>query len=358
MRSHTDVQIFGVLGQQSALDDVQVVGIDLGLVRANRVLPSAQRGDNGLHVEVTALHDTHLDRSTAAGATLLRKLEQLGLESPCVRQVRLHHDTGGVGEELWLRQYFLEETHGQMGVLILLHVEVDKLGALLAVFVNVGIVDGSLVEFRHTANKFGERLLIVERVCLGVDTRNLHRDIVDVRFLKSLEIAVVALVGFLVSEHHLTEQVDVLANLLVETCGKVIGEVRTCSVDDDARGVHAKALLDDGYGNGIEIVTERLVHLEQEAVASVEKLGHSIFVDEGLDALGEFLGVAYLRRLVEHLHQELLVAGSLHHCCILVLFCSFGRRDACLAGVIQRHQPLFYFFYCWLFHIKIFVCLV
>ena len=66
MRSHTDVQILRVLGQKSALNDMQVVGIHLGLVRANRVLPSAQRGNNSLHIEVTALHDTHLDRCTAA----------------------------------------------------------------------------------------------------------------------------------------------------------------------------------------------------------------------------------------------------------------------------------------------------
>ena len=57
-----------------------------------------------------------------------------------------------------------------MGILVLLHIEVDELGALLAVFVNVGIVDGSLVKLRHTAHQFRERLLIVEGVGLGIDT--------------------------------------------------------------------------------------------------------------------------------------------------------------------------------------------
>ena len=63
---HADMQVLGVLWQQAALYDVEVVGVDLGLVRAHRVLPSAQRCHYCLHLKVTSLHDTHLYRSASA----------------------------------------------------------------------------------------------------------------------------------------------------------------------------------------------------------------------------------------------------------------------------------------------------
>ena len=273
---------------------MQVVGIDLSLVRAHRVLPSAQRSHHGLHVEVAALHDTHLDRRTSALAAFLGKLDEFGLEVPCIRQVRLHHDAGRIVEELWLRQHFLEEAHGEVSVLVFLHVEVDELRTLLAILINVWVVDGCLVEFRHAAYELRERLLIVKCMGLGVDTRDLDRDVVDVWLLESFKVAVVALVGFFIAQHHLTEEVDVLSDLLFEAFSKVLGEMRTCSIDDDARGIHSQTLLDDRDGDRVEIVAESLIDLEEEGIALVKELWDSILVDEHLDTLGEFLVVADL----------------------------------------------------------------
>ena len=66
VRSHTDMEVFGILGQQTALDDMQIVGIYLCLVGAYGVLPSSQRGHYRFHLQVASLHDTHLDGCTAA----------------------------------------------------------------------------------------------------------------------------------------------------------------------------------------------------------------------------------------------------------------------------------------------------
>ena len=61
MRCHTDMQHLGILGFQAALDDMQIIGVHLCLVRTDRVRPSTKVTHDILHVEVTSLHDTHLD---------------------------------------------------------------------------------------------------------------------------------------------------------------------------------------------------------------------------------------------------------------------------------------------------------
>ena len=91
----------GILWLQAALDDVQVVGVYFRLVRTYGVRPSAQVTDNVLHVEVAALHDTHLDGRTTFGYTFVGELQQLSLEIPGVRQISLYHNAGLVVLELW-----------------------------------------------------------------------------------------------------------------------------------------------------------------------------------------------------------------------------------------------------------------
>ena len=129
---------------------------------------------------------------------------------------------------------------------------------------------------------------------LGIDARDLYRDVVDVGLLERLYCVVVATVGFLIAKHHLTEQVDVLSDILLVALGQVLSQCRACGVEDDTRGVHAQTFLDDGDGNGIEVITKSLVHLEEQTVAGIEELGHAILVDEHFDALGQLTVVAYL----------------------------------------------------------------
>ncbi len=71
-------------------------------------------------------------------------------------------------------------------------------------------------------------------------------------------------------------------------------QCRSCRIENDARGIHAQPFLDDGDGNGVEVVTKRLVYLEEQTVAGIEKLRHAILVDEHFDAFGQFAVVADL----------------------------------------------------------------
>lgn len=99
-----------------------------------------------LHVEVTAFHDTHLDRCTATTATLLGKGEKVTLEVPGVVEVSLHHDSSRIMKELRLGQRSLEDANREVEVLILLHVEVDELRPFVTLLVYIRIVDSRLIE--------------------------------------------------------------------------------------------------------------------------------------------------------------------------------------------------------------------
>ena len=160
----------GILWLQSTLDDVQVVGIHLRLVRAYGIGPAAQVAYDVLHIEVTALHDTHLDGGATGSHTGPGKLEQFSLEVPGIRQIGLHHDARLVVLELRQRKHVLKEFHRQVGILVLLHIKVNELGPLHALRVGIGMVDGGLIEFRHTVYQFRKRLLVIEGMGLGIDT--------------------------------------------------------------------------------------------------------------------------------------------------------------------------------------------
>ena len=336
---HTDVQAFCILGQQSALDDVQVVGVDFCLVGTHGGRPSVERRGDSLHVEVATFHDTHFDGCSTTRAAFLGKVEQAALEIPGVGKIGLHHDAGRIMQKLWLGECGQKHLDRHVEVLVFLHVEVDKLRALLAILVDIGIVDGRLIECRHASYQFGKRLLVVQRVGLGVDAGDFHGDIVDVGLLQRVYRVLVAAVGFFVAEHDFAKQVHVLSDLLLVALSQMTGQIGARGIENDARGVHAQTLFDDGYGDGVEEIAKRLVHLEEPRISLVEELGHSVFVDEHLDALGQLTFVADLRALVEHLHEKLLVAGTFYHSGIHILLTAFSRRNTILAGVVEGHQP-------------------
>lgn len=102
-------------------------------------------------------------------------------------------------KELWLRQRSKEHTDSHIEVLVLLHVKVDELRSLITLLVYIRIVDGSLIKLRHATHQFGEALLVVQRVGLGIDAGNLDRDVVDVWLFQCLNRVVITLVGLFVS---------------------------------------------------------------------------------------------------------------------------------------------------------------
>lgn len=61
-------------------------------------------------------------------------------------------------------------------------------------------------------------------VGLSVDTGNLHRDIVDIGLFQRLNGVIVALVSLFVAEHDLTEEVDVLPDVLLVALSQMLGQ--------------------------------------------------------------------------------------------------------------------------------------
>ena len=86
-----------------------------------------------------------------------------------------------------------------MGILILLHIQVDELRFFHTLCIGIRIINGRLVQLRHTAYQFWEAFFVIQCMSLCIDTRNLYRDIVDVRFFQCLQIRVVTLVGLTVT---------------------------------------------------------------------------------------------------------------------------------------------------------------
>ena len=149
------------------------------------------------------------------------------------------------------------------------------------------------------------------------------------------------MVGFSVAEYHFAQQVDVLPDFLLCTGGQMLRELRTRFVDDDLRGVHA--LFDDGDGDKVEMMTECLIHSEQEAVPLVQKFGNAVLVEKGFDTFGKYPSVTDLRRFIQHLHEEFLVLRTLHHDSVFMLFAAFGFCDGLLTSIVQFEYPILYF---------------
>ena len=339
--SHTDVQHAGILRLQATLDDVQVVGIHLRLVGAHGIGPSAQVAHNVLHIQVATLHDAHLDGGTAFFHTLAGKLEELALEPFGIGQIGLHDDTCLVVLELRKGKDILEEFHGQMGILVLLHIEVDELGFGHTVHIGIGIIDGRLVELRHAADKLREALLIVQGMRLRIDAGDLDGDVVDVWLLQGLQVRLVALVGLPVAQNHFTQQVDVLPDVLMETGGKMLRQAGTGSIDDDTAGIAAKTPLDDGHSHPIEDrkVGKLLVHPEKSVIEAVEELRDAVLVDEFLHTDCQLLAVTDLTGLVKHAHDELLVTGGGDHCAIHMLLALLQLGQSGVALVVKLAHP-------------------
>lgn len=88
---------------------------------------------------------------------------------------------------------------------------------------------------------------------LGVDTRDFHGDIVDVRLFESFNSVLIPAVGLFITEHDLTEEVDVLTDVLMVALGEVLRQCRAGSIEDDTRGIGTQTVLDDRNGDRIEI---------------------------------------------------------------------------------------------------------
>ena len=68
----------------------------------------------------------------------------------------------------------------------------------------------------------------------------------------------------------------------------MVCQFRTRLIQNHFRSIHTETLLYDWYGNEIKMMTKGLVHLEEESVALVQKLGYAILIYQFLNALCQF----------------------------------------------------------------------
>ena len=121
---------------------------------------------------------------------------------------------------------------------------------------------------------------------LRVDARDFDGDVIDVRFLYRVEVGVEALVCLSIAQHDFTQEIHVLSYIFLETCGQMLSQAGSCSIDDNTTCIATQAPLDDGYGSPIEQrqVGKLPIHPEQSTICIVKETRNAVQIDEFLDA--------------------------------------------------------------------------
>ena len=91
------------------------------------------------------------------------------------------------------------------------------------------------------------------------------------------------------------------------------------------------------------MVAKSLVHFKKESITLIQELRYTITVYQLLDTFCQFLTITNLRRVVQHLHQELFVLWPLYHNGIFMLFFTFLTSDGLFTRVIKLQYPFLYF---------------
>ena len=123
----------------------------------------------------------------------------------------------------------------------------------------------------------------------------------------------------------------------------MLRELRAFLIDNNLRGIHAQAFFDNRDSDKVEMMSECLIHFEQEAVPLVQKFGNAVLVEKGFDTFGKYPSVTDLRRFIQHLHEEFLVLRTLYHDSVFMLFAAFGFCDGLFTGIVQFEYPILYF---------------
>ena len=230
-----------------------------------------------------------------------------------------------------------------MGIFIFLHVQIDKLGTFHSVFIHIRIIHRLLVKSRHTFHQLRKTFSIVQCMRLGIDTRNFNGNIIDVRSFQCFQIMMITMVSFSVTQYDLPQQVYVLPDFLSETSGKMFRQLRTGLIKNHLRGIGTETFLYNGNSYKIKMISKCLIHFKKEGVTLIKKLRYTVTVYQLLNALSQFLTVTNLGRLIQHLHQKLLVLRTLHHNSIFMLLFTFFICDGLFTCVIQPQYPFLYF---------------
>ena len=153
------------------------------------------------HGQVCALYNAHLDLAAALSHALLSKVSDILERIKGIRQVSLQHDAGVQGEEFRLAEQLLEQADGQVEVVVLLHVHVDK--------DFVGAVGRSLIQRAQALLEALYRAIDIPVVELGHHGGSLNRYVGHAGVFDELEGALRAGLRLFLTEYGLTQQVEV-----------------------------------------------------------------------------------------------------------------------------------------------------
>ncbi len=196
-----DAHRIRVLRGERPCQQALVVGVGLLLARPGRQRPPVHRRIHILHREVGALDDAHLDARAALGNPMTCPRDQPVQRRDRVGQIGLQHDARLEVREGRLLEQRREDRDREVEVAVLLHVEVDELGAPGC--------RGLLVQGRQALHHAGDGLVEAPHRELADDRRDLDRDVVDVIPGQQLLRAAEPAARLAVAEHRLAQQIHI-----------------------------------------------------------------------------------------------------------------------------------------------------
>ena len=292
---HADAHAIGELGAQDVVEQAVVVGVHLILGGIGRCRPAVDLALDVLHGKVCALDDANLDVGAALGHALLSELGEVRQSVEGIRQVGLQHDAGLEVDELRLAEQLGEQAHGEVEVVVFLHIQVDE--------DLVRAARGGLVQRAQALLEADQGTLDIPGVELGHHGGSLDGHVGHARVLDELQGAVSAGAGFLITEHGLSEQVEV--ELLAGFCGLVQGLVEgfALGIEDQVSHHLAHAHARQRHDQVRQDRSEETTQAHQRSVDEAEE-GSIVGGGDGLQRVGRDLIVFWAHDAVDEVHGE------------------------------------------------------
>ena len=213
-----------MLGTQCVIEDALVVGVCslLGVPGGNR--PTMHNTFHDFHGEVGAFNQTNLDGRTAVSNALRCPCLQPLHCGESIGQVCLKHDACFKILQMRLIQDLGKDLNGHIEVFVLFHVQVNELLG--------GRGCGQLIQRSQTSNCFFDNFVKCPVLMRTRDSRYLNRNIINVVTSEQTLSLRETMLGFIITQHCLTQQVNVQT---VTTLGKFcdgISQFLFGSIDD------------------------------------------------------------------------------------------------------------------------------
>ena len=173
-----------------------------------------------------------------------------------------------------------ERLGGEAQIAVLFHVEIDEFRQCAAVRAHEHLPRGRAVEQFQPLAKRGHRLLAGQRRNLRVERRNLDRNHLDVGRLEGLQVGLQPLIGLVLAENGLAQEVHVHADALGVPPAEVLQEQIRLGGQDDVGRLLPHLVLDQRHSHARHVAAERLKALQQRPLEGAEKAGDSLHVED------------------------------------------------------------------------------